>query len=198
MENACAEDWSAMGRAGQGRHCRRCATDVVDLTRVTRSQAEAILRAAGGTVCGRVRSDAHGALVFAPEPVRRGILPVAVAGLLAACASEPDPAADVADVAVASTDVGPAGLALSTTRPGRFGGSIATGVMMPVGPDAPLVVSPASATPVPTIAATEDEGDVTPTAEQRAQTRRKRWQRQVHAHPPPPPHHWMGMMVLDD
>lgn len=185
-----------MGRAGDGRHCARCATDVVDLTRVTRSQAEAILRAAGGTVCGRVRSDAHGAPVFTPEPVRRGILPVAVAGLLAACAAEPDAAADATDEVAAPVDVG-SGLALSATRPRSFGGSIATGVMMPVGPDAPLVVSPASATPVPTIAATE-EGDVIPTAEQRAQTRRKRWQRQVHAHPPPPPHHWMGMMVLDD
>jgi hypothetical protein len=159
---------------GDGRHCARCASTVLDLSRITRSQAEAILRERGGEVCGRVRANARGEAVFALEPVRRGLVPVALAGLLAACSAGPseEPAPETAH-AEPPHEVG-----LAMTTSGSFGGSLATGVMMPVGPDAPLT------TPVvPSIQIPRDD-EVMPTDEQRALTRRKH-QRPPIAYPPP-------------
>jgi len=187
VENACQEDWSAMALRPEGRHCERCASTVIDLSRVTRSQADAIVRAHGGRVCGRVRADANGDAVFAPEPVKRGLVPVALAGLLAACSADDGATAesDIALTAEAPID-GRVGLADPMT--GSFGGSLATGVMMPIGPEAPVVAAPVLVAQVDSTPVSEE--DVEPTPEQRALTRRKH-QRHTSTLYPPPPHHMM-------
>lgn len=177
-----------MAPRGEGRHCDRCQTTVIDLSRRTRAQAEAILRAHGGEVCGRVRANARGEAVFAPEPVRGGLVPIALAGLLAACtttAAPDDPAELRAEPDVTTEPDDAVGLALPAT--GSFGGSLATGVMLPIGAAPPVVVASAVVPP------THDEVDaVQPTDEQRALTRRKH---QRHVSYTPPQHHiLMGRM----
>jgi hypothetical protein len=68
----CREDWDEMARGPSGvRRCAACANDVVDLTALTRRQAEAaVLRARAGAerACIRVVHDAEGEPVFVPEP----------------------------------------------------------------------------------------------------------------------------------
>lgn len=194
VENACHEDWSAMRPSGEGRHCGRCDSTVIDLSRVTRSQAESIIRSHGGKVCGRVRATERGEAVFAPEPVRTGLVPVAIAGLLAACSAEPVDEAEPAPRAEAGlTDASP--LALASSDPSSFGGSIATGVMMPIGPDHPLTAPVVVVSPSPAV----EEEEVQPTPEQRALTRRKHRRQQLASFPPIPPSHYdLGMMVLPD
>jgi hypothetical protein len=192
VESACREDWSAMTPRAEGRHCGHCAKTVIDLSRVTHARAVAILRDHGGAVCGRVRANAHGDALFAPEPVTRGVMPVALAGLLAACAAEPldAPPAEPTEAAVTADADPHLGLAIPTS--GSFGGSLATGVMMPIGPEAPIVPCVASVdTP-----AQQDEA-IEPTDEQRALTRRKH-HRQRPSYPPPITHHLMGVMALPD
>ena len=168
----------------EGRHCDRCASTVIDLTRVTRSQAEDIVRRHGGKVCGRVRADARGDAVFAPEPIRRGVVPMALVSLLAACAPETSDA-PVAPAPHADVDR-TVGLSLPTT--GSFGGSLATGSMMPIGPVVPVV-----AHVDPPIVIEEPIG---PTAEQIALTRRKHQRQRPPITPPPITHHMMGAMVM--
>jgi hypothetical protein len=193
VQNACQEDWSAMRPAhgGRGRHCDRCESTVVDLSRATRSQAEAIIRSSGGEVCGRVRSNGRGEAVFAPEPVKTGLVPMAIAGLLAACApQEIEESSPAAPPEVALVD-----------------GSMASGVMLPIRADAPM------SAPVPAVAAVvaaeprviaveeeeEEEAEVVPTAEQRAQTRRKHQRHAPVVYSSGPTYgHDMGMMVLPE
>jgi hypothetical protein len=189
IESPCQEDWSAMTPRGEGRHCARCESTVIDMTRMTRAHAVAIAREQGGKVCGRVRANARGEAVFAPEPSPFGLVPVALAGLLAACA--PDEAAqEPADVVVAVTDA-PRAIDLSAPQSGSFGGSLATGVMMPIGPEA---IAP----PPPSVVAAPCAVDepVEPTPEQIALTRRKHARQHAqHSWRQPP---MMGMMVLHD
>ena len=189
IESPCREDWSAMPRAfdregGDGRRCAQCTTTVVDLSAVTRSRAEAMLRERGGTMCARVRSDDRGEAIFAAEPTRAGLLPVALAGLLAACSTATPEVERVSRQPIAQAD------ARGFDAPTRasFGGSLATGVMMPVAAISPSVVAALEPTFVPGL-------DVAPTREQRELTRRKEQARYLRTHPPIP-QHTMGVMVL--
>lgn len=181
----------------EGRFCERCQTSVLDLTRVTRATAIAIARDKGGRVCARVRADETGVAVFAPEPVRRGVVPLALASLLVACSA--DEATDDGAVPPSATEVdgsplAPPVLGLGAPATGSFGGSLATGVMMPIGreplaPAAPVAVAVTPPEPA-------DEPCPVPTAEQIALTRRKHQRRHPHVRPPVQP--MMGMMLLDD
>lgn len=173
---------------GEGRHCGSCDSTVIDLSRVTRSQAESIVAAHGGKMCGRVRADAHGDSVFAPEPARARLLPIALAGLLVACSAQAAPEETPHLESVAEPPSPEVGLGIPTR--GSFGGSLATGVMMPIGPSDPTAhiaivhVEPQRRAP--------EIEDAPPTAEQLALTRRKHQQQ----HPPPITHHLMGVMRL--
>jgi hypothetical protein len=72
-----------------GWHCRTCAKDVVDLSRLTKRQAAPLL---AQRVCIHVELDARGEPVFAPEPDRSLARKLALAGALAiGCASSPPP-----------------------------------------------------------------------------------------------------------
>ncbi len=193
VESACREDWSAMTPRGEGRHCARCQSTVIDLTRVTRAQAERLVREHGGRVCGRVRADERGDAVFAPEPVRRGIVPVAIAGVLAACSAEPTAADATAPDALPAATHPTVGLGPPTS--GSFGGSLATGVMLPIG-RAP--VRPPSAPAIGRALPPVDETPAEPTPEQQALTRRKHRRQHPPAHPPPIAHPMMGAIVMPD
>lgn len=92
IAHPCSEDLPSMPRTPGGVHCSRCDRDVVDLRRVPRKRALAILaekRASEGRVCAWVRATADGSAVFAPDPSRLARLagPALVATALAACAT---------------------------------------------------------------------------------------------------------------
>ncbi len=197
VASPCSERWADMRPRGAGRHCERCAKTVVDLTRVTRAKAESIAREHGGELCVRLAEDSRGEAVFRAEPRRLPVLaPVALAGWLAACAPPAldapadDETAQVFDPDEAETGVGLDGSASS------FGGSLATGVMMPMAP-APDVPAPVVLAPPPVAL---DDG--TPTPEQVALTRRKEQRRrQVPTQPTRPTiQHRMGVVrcPIDD
>ena len=72
---------------GGTRRCAACANDVVDLTALTRRQAEAVVLRARGTAdraCIRVAHDVRGEPVFVPEPCQPSRL--GAAGLVLAAA----------------------------------------------------------------------------------------------------------------
>lgn len=168
---------------GEGRHCTSCDKTVVDLTRLTRAQAEATVKAHGGALCGRLALDAHGEPVFRPEPARLAPA-VLAAGLLAACGASDPPPSPVAHAPVASAEP-PAGPASEPADLRRFGGSVATGTMMPISALPPAPPPPAPAIEIPS---GQDE-PVTPTPEQRRLTRRKQL-----ARTPPVVSHTLGVI----
>lgn len=87
-DSPCHERWSALTPSGDGRYCGKCDKTVVDLTQLTRRQAEKLVVKSGGSMCGRMRLDPSGAPAFRRETERvPGLLSVAAAGLLAACGS---------------------------------------------------------------------------------------------------------------
>lgn len=100
-----------------GRHCDACGRTVIDLTRATRAEADALVRArraqGDGRVCARVLRDvATGDEVFRPEPTRAPppLRLVAAATLAAACESAyaqgrpaPPPMTQSPDAGVAPT-----------------------------------------------------------------------------------------------
>jgi hypothetical protein len=90
IAHPCSEDLPSMPRAPGGVHCSRCERDVIDLRRVPRKRALAILaekRETSGRVCAWVRATEDGTPVFAPDPSRLARLagPALVATALAAC-----------------------------------------------------------------------------------------------------------------
>lgn len=100
-----------------GRHCEACGRTVLDLTRATRAEADALVRArraqGDGRVCARVLRDvATGDEVYRAEPSHGSAPPlrlVAAAALAAACESayaqgrppSPPPIAQSPDAGVA-------------------------------------------------------------------------------------------------
>jgi len=93
-DSPCHERWSALSPDGDGRYCQKCDKTVVDLTQLTRRQAEKLVVKAGGSMCGRMRVDPSGAPAFRRETARvPGFLSVAAASLLAACGSNTEDSA---------------------------------------------------------------------------------------------------------
>lgn len=191
VASPCSERWADMRPRGDGRHCERCEKTVVDLSRMTRAQAEAVVRGRTGELCVRIAEDDRGQLVFRAEPKRLPVLgPMALAGLLAACAPEPSAEPAVADETeealepdVAESD----GTGLDASSD-SFGGSLATGVPMPTAP----THAPPSAPP-PLVLGPGTDG--TPTPAQIALTRRKQRQRQQVPPTGPTIHHTVGVMA---
>jgi len=94
-----------MPRTPGGVHCSRCDRDVLDLRRVPRKRALAVLaekRATEGKVCAWVRATPDGTPVFAADPSRiaRLAAPAIVASALTACGASATerPAAPIAFV----------------------------------------------------------------------------------------------------
>ncbi len=106
IASPCTEDLDRMARTRDGSFCAKCAKNVVDLRRVPKKRALAViaeLRAAGdGQVCVRARATRDGIPVFANEPSRlsRFALPMALAGSLAACATPSTTPRDTTPVAL--------------------------------------------------------------------------------------------------
>lgn len=135
----CSEDLPSMPRAPGGVHCARCDRDVVDLRRVPRKRALAILaerRATDDRVCAWVRAREDGSPIFAPDPSRLARLagPAIVATALAACSPS----------AVAHQESTPVTLAHeSTTAPVSSGGNA-----NPTTSHAPVAVTPRQASSI--------------------------------------------------
>ena len=84
IDNPCEERWEAMAPRGEGRFCARCERVVVDLSRLTRAQAEARVKRRAGRTCLAVRRDVDThAPVFRPEP---SVAPRWAGGLVLAAA----------------------------------------------------------------------------------------------------------------
>jgi hypothetical protein len=202
VASPCSERWADMRPRGDGRHCERCEKTVVDLSRMTRGQAEALVRSRTGELCVRIAEDDRGQLVFRAEPKRLPVLgPMALAGLLAACASPPSAEPVVADETeeALEPDLGESDGAGLDASSASFGGSLATGVMMPMAPThaEPTLVPPPSDWGY--ARGVQGPGsDGTPTPEQVSLTRRKQRQRRQQQVPPtsgPIIHHTMGVMA---
>lgn len=181
----CHERWSTLTPNGDGRYCQRCDKTVVDLTQLTRRQAEKRVLAAGGAMCGRLRVDPSGAPVFRPEPARApSLVGVATASLLAACgsttesesASTPSTLASVEEHAPEVTTGGDHLLGADSPT-----GSLAA-PMMPLADDRDLEAT-AAATEAPVAAAivvaavVEEDGVAVPTADQLTLTEAKEEER---------------------
>lgn len=106
LEFACQEAWEEMRELAPGeRRCERCSETVVDLSRMTKKRALAVV--------GQNEPPCVSYLVMGDEPLFRresvvgtvrGGLMAAAAGLLAAC-STPEPACDLAPEPMASEEV---------------------------------------------------------------------------------------------
>lgn len=155
----CEEPWSAMEQRADGRFCQRCQHTVVDLSRMTRRQAEARLaKEAGDYLCVRLAIDESDAPLFRPEPSRARTFAgglVLVAALTAAGCRERDP--ETAE--------------LIATEPCPIDGP----PMMPI--DDSVVTDAAQVEP------TTEPTEVEPTEEQRELTRRKQELREAAADP---------------
>ncbi len=61
----CHADWGAMAGDARARHCEECRLQVIDLSELTRAEAEDLLARGGpgGRLCVRYTQDAAGAVV---------------------------------------------------------------------------------------------------------------------------------------
>lgn len=185
----CHERWSQLSPTGDGptsggaeKYCQKCDKTVVDMTALTRRQAEKLLVQAGGELCGRLRVDPSGAPVFRREGQRApSLLGLATASLLAACGSTTEESGSSTSVAASvearSPEVTTGGDHLLSSD--GVGGSLAR-PMMPLADDRPATSSTATEAEaiVPTIASlapsgVETDADVVPTADQLLLTERK-------------------------
>lgn len=169
----CDQRWASMEPSGDGRFCRRCQHAVLDLSRMTRRDAEARIKSETGPyACVRVAVDERDAAMFRPEPSRARSFAgglVLVAALTAAGCRERDTSGAEPIAEEPCAVEGPP--------------------MMPVDHAALSREAP----PSPEVA--PDAGDaVIPTAEQRELTRRKHARREAAAQPPI--RHVLGRMPL--
>ena len=174
VAEACEEPWSEMEPRGEGRHCASCARTVIDLSVLTRSQAEARgRRATGERLSVRLAMSADDEAVFLPPRSRapRWAGGVVLASALAAgCATSEAPGEAEITQEVAPLDLGPP--------------------MQPVSPPEPDAGDVDDGGPTETRAVTADvtDDDARPTAAQRRLTEEK--------HRPPVHHMMAGMMIM--
>ena len=106
LSSPCTESFEAMPLRGRGRHCDACSKTVIDMTRMTRREAEALFDA-NESLCGYVLSNEQGETFFPAretsqlfvEPPRfASVLATGLTAalLLAGCGAEQHPAAPVA------------------------------------------------------------------------------------------------------
>lgn len=160
-DSPCHERWTDFEKREGGRHCGSCDVTVVDLSRLSRKRAEALVIAAGGKLCARMRVDGRGEPVFRPEPAGASRLVGVAVGLLAAACDAPPappPAAVAAPVATLLTDLSPRSGSLMTTEHTPM-------LPIPELPSTPVVVGVVEAPAV--------EVDVVPTPEQLLLTEEK-------------------------
>lgn len=71
IKNPCSESWERMRGDAVRRYCDKCERDVINLSALTRREAQPILerRAAGERVCVRYTADAAGRIDFRSEPL---------------------------------------------------------------------------------------------------------------------------------
>lgn len=175
-DSPCRERWSTFEPRPEGRHCGSCDVTVVDLSRLSRRKAEAVVIAAGGRLCARLRVDSRGEPVFRPEtPPARAFFGAAALGLLtAACDPASAPEAPSSPLLAAA----PSGL-FDDASPAHFGGSLMSVEHTPMRPLSASVAGPAATVPetAPIVAGVEE---VLPTEEQRLLTEAKN-ERERHA-----------------
>jgi hypothetical protein len=95
----CDEPFLEMPRSGRGRHCEKCSRTVVDMTRMTRREAEALFDAEGESLCGYVLANDAGETFFAAPPRFPSVLATGLTAalLVSGCgATEQHPSAPVA------------------------------------------------------------------------------------------------------
>ncbi len=180
IDERCDQSWDTMPPVADGRHCERCDHAVVDLSRATRAQAEALLRTRD-RVCVRARVRENGDLHFQPPKpsvARRFVGGLVLAAGLQACSSGSSAPTEVEVVNEAPLDPEPMMPAAAAMMPA------------PAEPTLPTGPVPAAA-----VQLAQSEG---PSTEQRQLTARKRARiaqnQQIAAQPQ---HHPMalGMMV---
>lgn len=61
----CHADWDAMSGDSRARHCERCRLQVIDLSELSRAEAERVLERGGpgGRLCVRYTQDAAGEVI---------------------------------------------------------------------------------------------------------------------------------------
>lgn len=84
----CQEDFSAMARVPGGLYCGRCDHKVHDLTRATKSEADALMEKHKGDLCIMIRAGADGRAKFRPEPKKMSGFVLLSALTASACASD--------------------------------------------------------------------------------------------------------------
>jgi hypothetical protein len=67
VEKPCSEDWNAMEGDERERHCKSCNHAVLDLSSMTREEAEAVVTNSSGRLCVRYTVDDDGALMNKPS-----------------------------------------------------------------------------------------------------------------------------------
>jgi hypothetical protein len=87
FEIRCDQDWDRMEPRGDGRHCGHCDRTVIDLTRLTRKQAQPYLRSKE-SICVRTMLDIDDEPLFRIEPKKSvGILTAAAIAI--GCTAQP-------------------------------------------------------------------------------------------------------------
>jgi hypothetical protein len=170
----CHERWEDMQPRGEGRFCERCQHTVVDLTRMSRRQAERRLKKERGDyLCIQLALDPLERPVFRPEPSRAahwaGGLVLVAALTAGGCSAGGDEGAEVAQL-----EPEPCPVDAPPMLP------VADGPMVPVDTEEATEASVATGP----IEAEVTDDDPEPTPEQRELTRRKQEQQQIAAHPP--------------
>jgi hypothetical protein len=182
----CPERWDEMQPRGEGRYCDRCQHTVLDLSRMSRRQAEHRLKAERGDyVCVRLAFDPLERPVFRPEPSRAPYFAgglVLVAALTAGGCAGTETGAGEPEVAQLAPD--------PAAEPPMM--PVADGPMLPTLTEAPGVTSDTPELATGPVDAEVVDDDPTPTAAQRALTRRKH----ARDRPDTPVYHLAGRMPL--
>ena len=97
LSSPCTESFEAMPLRGRGRHCDACSKTVIDMTRMTRREAEALFDR-DENLCGYVLSNEEGETFFVEPPRFPSVLATGLSAalLLAGCGAEQHPATPLA------------------------------------------------------------------------------------------------------
>ena len=183
----CGPRWADMPARGAGRYCARCDQTVIDVSRLTRKEALARIRA--GRVCGRAVLDPDGEPIFKREPTRLGVRALAMVGALAGGCASAEGGRDEGTASVERVDEPPPATAAASMQPVA---AIPEGVAVDELGGEELARLDAQLE--------EMSGPPVPTEEQRRLTaaKRRRRARSRATSAQPPPQVFMGMMIEPD